>query len=314
MSSAASMQQAKSELEPIPALAKSATQATQTYAGESRNEFPDLRPQASAQRQLQEAADRSARNGQFHACQQMAQHSARAMQFKTMSAMMNVSAVHAGMEGVEEEGRLQGGSIGRTEQKEAMAAEAEAPSNNAKLPASLKAGIESISGISMDHVKVHYNSSLPARLNAHAYAQGSEIHLGPGQEQHLPHEAWHVVQQAQGRVRPTMQMKSGVPVNDDAGLEAEADAMRARALQHGAVQPFSTKRPGSIQLRALTWRSPPSAPYSPVQRKPIEDPSRKAPFYIDDKIRKQSNASRRWQGPRCLSWGYECGAFSTPRL
>lgn len=100
------------------------------------------------------------------------------------------------------------------------------------LPNQLKAGIEGLSGMSMDHVKVHYNSSQPAQLNAHAYAQGHEIHLGPGQEKHLPHEAWHVVQQAQGRVRPTIQMMAGVKVNDDKSLEAEADLMGSRALLH----------------------------------------------------------------------------------
>ncbi|MGZ5075234.1 MAG: eCIS core domain-containing protein, partial [Methylobacter sp.] len=97
--------------------------------------------------------------------------------------------------------------------------------NNTGLPEKLKSGIESLSGLSMDNVKVHYNSSQPAQLNALAYAQGTDIHLAPGQEQHLPHEAWHVVQQAQGRVKPTMQMKSGVAVNDDVGLEKEADVM-----------------------------------------------------------------------------------------
>lgn len=35
------------------------------------------------------------------------------------------------------------------------------------------------------------------------YSQGTDIHIGPGQEKHLPHEAWHVVQQKQGRVKPT---------------------------------------------------------------------------------------------------------------
>ncbi|MBI3712168.1 MAG: DUF4157 domain-containing protein [Burkholderiales bacterium] len=105
------------------------------------------------------------------------------------------------------------------------------PINNTGLPNQLKAGIESMSGMSMDHVKVHYNSDKPAQLNAHAYAQGSDIHVAPGQEQHVPHEAWHVVQQAQGRVKPTMQMKMGVPVNDDAGLETEADVMGAKAMQ-----------------------------------------------------------------------------------
>ncbi|MBP1202739.1 hypothetical protein JOD97_000753 [Duganella sp. 1411] len=112
-----------------------------------------------------------------------------------------------------------------------LAENLEARPNNTGLPDNLKSGIENLSGMSMDHVKVHYNSSQPAQLNAHAYAQGSDIHVAPGQERHLPHEAWHVVQQAQGRVRPTMQMKAGVAVNDDAGLEGEADLMGARALQ-----------------------------------------------------------------------------------
>ena len=82
----------------------------------------------------------------------------------------------------------------------------------------------------MDHVQVHRNSAEPAKVGAHAYAQGSQIHLAPGQDRHLPHEAWHVVQQAQGRVRPTLQLK-GVSVNDDPGLEKEADTMGAQAAQ-----------------------------------------------------------------------------------
>jgi len=108
--------------------------------------------------------------------------------------------------------------------------QAPAKPNNTGLPDNLKSGIENLSGMSMDHVKIHYNSSQPAQLNALAYAQGSDIHVAPGQEQHLPHEAWHVVQQAQGRVKPTMQMKGGVPVNDNKGLEHEADVMGGRAL------------------------------------------------------------------------------------
>jgi len=109
--------------------------------------------------------------------------------------------------------------------------------NRTGLPDQLKSGVESLSGMSLDNVRVHYNSSQPAQLNAHAYAQGTDIHLAPGQEKHLPHEAWHVVQQAQGRVKPTMQMKTGVPVNDDIGLEREADVMGAKALQGGLPAP-----------------------------------------------------------------------------
>ncbi|HAP61901.1 MAG TPA: hypothetical protein DCR93_21180, partial [Cytophagales bacterium] len=37
---------------------------------------------------------------------------------------------------------------------------------------------------------------------------GTDIHLAPGQQKHLPHEAWHVVQQKQGRVKPTLQPKA----------------------------------------------------------------------------------------------------------
>ncbi|BDD06446.1 eCIS core domain-containing protein [Aureibacter tunicatorum] len=103
--------------------------------------------------------------------------------------------------------------------------------NNTGMPDQLKSGIENLSGHSMDDVKVHYNSDKPAQFQAHAFAQGSNIHIAPGQEKHLAHEAWHVVQQKEGRVKPTMQMKGGVNVNDDIGLEKEADAMGARALQ-----------------------------------------------------------------------------------
>lgn len=99
--------------------------------------------------------------------------------------------------------------------------------NNTGLNDQLKSGIESLSGISMDHVKVHYNSAKPAQLHALAFAQGSEIYLAPGQERHLAHEAWHIVQQAQGRVHPTVQKHDQTKINDDIGLEREADEMGA---------------------------------------------------------------------------------------
>jgi Starch binding domain/Domain of unknown function (DUF4157) len=101
------------------------------------------------------------------------------------------------------------------------------------LPDGLRAGIESLSGVSLERVKVHYDSAKPAQLDAVAFAQGSDIHVGPRQERHLPHEAWHVVQQAQGRVRPTAQM-ADVSVNYSPELESEADSMGARAAS-GAV-------------------------------------------------------------------------------
>ena len=54
--------------------------------------------------------------------------------------------------------------------------------NNTGLPEDLRSGMESISGISRHDVKVHRNSDKPAQLQAHAYAQGTSIHLGPGQQ------------------------------------------------------------------------------------------------------------------------------------
>jgi hypothetical protein len=124
-------------------------------------------------------------------------------------------------------------------QRAAEGAHDSAAPNRTGMPDHLKAGVESLSGLSLDNVSVHYNSEQPAQLNALAYAQGTDIHVAPGQEQHLPHEAWHVVQQAQGRVQPTMQLNAGVPVNDDAGLEREADVMGGRAAD---MDPFGSSQ------------------------------------------------------------------------
>lgn len=103
--------------------------------------------------------------------------------------------------------------------------------NTTGLPNQLKSGIEELSGLSIDDVKVSYNSSKPAQLQAKAYAQGQDIHITPGQEKHLPHEEWHVVQQKQGRVKPITQIKDKTAVNDDAQLEREADEMGGKAFE-----------------------------------------------------------------------------------
>ena len=105
----------------------------------------------------------------------------------------------------------------------------EAP-NNTGMPDTLKAGVEQLSGLDMSDVKVHYNSSKPASVQAYAYTQGTDIHVATGQEKHLGHEAWHVAQQKQGRVQPTTTV-AGMPVNDNAGLESEADVMGGKAVQ-----------------------------------------------------------------------------------
>lgn len=115
--------------------------------------------------------------------------------------------------------------------------------NKTGLPDNLKMGVENLSGLAMDDVQVHRNSSKPAELQAHAYAMGSDIHVAPGQEKHLPHEAWHVAQQKQGRVKAEMQMKGGVDVNADKSLEHEADVMGAKALSFAnTLQPTAQRK------------------------------------------------------------------------
>ncbi|MEB3269317.1 MAG: DUF4157 domain-containing protein [Leptolyngbya sp.] len=138
--------------------------------------------------------------------------------------------------------------------------------NQTGLPDSLKAGVEGLSGVAMDNVRVHYNSNQPAQLQALAYTQGSQIHVGPGQEKHLPHEAWHVVQQAQGRVKPTQESPTGLPINDDSGLEKEAEVMGLKAAKAtedahhtDAIRPSTTSTeavPASIQAAPIQMVKP----------------------------------------------------------
>ncbi|AYL99047.1 DUF4157 domain-containing protein [Mucilaginibacter celer] len=130
-------------------------------------------------------------------------------------------------------------------------------SNNTGLPDHLKTGVENLSGHSMDDVKVHYNSPRPAQLQAHAYAQGTDIHIASGQEKHLPHEAWHVVQQKQGRVKPTTQLKGNINVNDNKALENEADTMGAKALQtkvKGSLPKFHRTNAGGYPVQLVQTR------------------------------------------------------------
>jgi hypothetical protein len=112
--------------------------------------------------------------------------------------------------------------------------------NDTGLPDSLKSGIETLSGFSMDNVNVHYNSSQPARLSALAYAPGQRHSRRAGTGTASAHEAWHIVQQAQGRVQPTMQMKNGLTVIDDHTLEQEADVMGSKSLQLGQPKSVMT--------------------------------------------------------------------------
>lgn len=168
-----------------------------THSNRDASELVDKRPEAIQMKKLQEMANESAKRDAL----ELVDKRPETLQMKRLQEMANRS-------------------VDQTIQKK---------ENKTGLPNSLKSGLENLSGHSMDDVKVHYNSNKPAQLQAHAFAQGTDIHLASGQEKHLPHEAWHVVQQKQGRVQPTVQMKGRTPINNDTGLENEADIMGAKA-------------------------------------------------------------------------------------
>jgi hypothetical protein len=187
-----------------PARTDSATTVAQKPA------VADKRPEAMAQRKLAEMMNSSPRVAQQRALS---------------DAVHNSPRIVAQRQGGE---AFVGEAVGRQPAEETLS-QREEKINNTGLPDQLKSGIESLSGMSMDHVRVHYNSDKPAQLQAHAYAQGSEIHLGSGQERHLPHEAWHVVQQMRRNVQPTMLLNGSFRVNDAPELEREADLMGEKA-------------------------------------------------------------------------------------
>ena len=110
-----------------------------------------------------------------------------------------------------------------------------------RLPDRLAASITSLSGVAVDDVRVHRNSSRPAQLGAAAFTQDGSIYLGPGQEAELAHEAWHVTQQRQGRV-PFTASHHGVAVNHDSALEHEADLAGHQAA-HAAGLPTLAPKP-----------------------------------------------------------------------
>jgi hypothetical protein len=101
------------------------------------------------------------------------------------------------------------------------------PEKNTGLPETLKADVEKLSGAKLDDIEVHYNTDRPAQLNALAYGQGNHIYVAPGQERHLPHDTWHVVQQKQGRVSATGRTHIGLN-RDPKALATERELLAKR--------------------------------------------------------------------------------------
>jgi hypothetical protein len=129
------------------------------------SKLTDNRPEAVAQRKLQEIANNSPQVKQLKAYQQMAD---------SRSAV----AQRLGIEGEEP---LQAKSV---DDKEA---------GKSSFPG-IKAGIEALSGTSLDNVRVDHSASKPPLLHARSYAQGVAPHVNQDHDDLLQHEVTHTVQ------------------------------------------------------------------------------------------------------------------------
>lgn len=134
---------------------------------------------------------------------------------------------------------LGNGSRQRLHESQPMQARNTAAPVGAQLPSQLIVNAGTMSGIDVSDVRIHRNSAAPRRFDALAYAQGGDIYLGPGEDRHLAHELWHVVQQRQGRVPARGFNMDGAMVNDSPALEAEADRMAARLQGPASAAPVT---------------------------------------------------------------------------
>jgi hypothetical protein len=98
------------------------------------------------------------------------------------------------------------------------------------LPEALRRRLERLLGADLSAVRIHREPAAKA-LGVLAYTRSTDIYFAPDQydlgtqrgRELLGHELMHVVQQAQGRVRPTG-LRGGLEINDARDLEREADA------------------------------------------------------------------------------------------
>jgi Domain of unknown function (DUF4157) len=177
-----------------------------------------------------------------------------------------------------------------------------ADGGGAAMPAEVQRKMEQVFGTSLAAVRIHVGPRAAA-LGAKAYTQGTEIHFAPGTYQPespagqtlLGHELAHVIQQSAGRVSATSEAH-GVPVNEDAGLEAEADEMGAKAARGESVgssvgaavhslpegQPIQRVQiPGEYRLTSSANLRAKAEPYDAIEELP-EDAMVTVPVHAEE--------------------------------
>jgi hypothetical protein len=116
----------------------------------------------------------------------------------------------------------------------------------ASVSGDVRARLEPALGADLSGAKVHTgadSAKAADKLGARAFTIGQDVHFGAGEYQPgskegdrlIAHEMTHTVQAKSSGI----QRKAGTPVNEDAGLEHEADAMGAKAAggAHEVSQP-----------------------------------------------------------------------------
>lgn len=119
---------------------------------------------------------------------------------------------------------------------------------NENLPKVLQSNIEASFGQDFSDVDIQKNSQKALELNALAFTQGENIHFAPGQfnpasetgRNLIGHEFTHIAQQRSGVVKPTRVMAKGLAVNENKGLESEADQMGKKAARGESLAKYQS--------------------------------------------------------------------------
>jgi len=116
------------------------------------------------------------------------------------------------------------------------------------MPDDVKAKMEGAFNTRFSDVRLYPNSGKAIDVGSLAYTKGSDIHFAPGEfnadslsgQKLLGHELTHVMQQREGRVKPTGSI-NGLPLSDSPSLEKEADVVGKKALQSNMITEKSNK-------------------------------------------------------------------------
>lgn len=120
-------------------------------------------------------------------------------------------------------------------------------SNQTNIPISIKSELEESSGVSLDNVRVKYNSSLPKSVGALATTKGTNIDIAPNQEKHLKHELGHAIDYLAGGNQQQTMKYSGEAIDSSQASEKRADdyaSGKKAIIQDNHVKPIMLRKIG----------------------------------------------------------------------